>query len=246
MFLTNSWATADIDGGPADVFDPPGGRPRFAVIDLHDLDLRTLRQRPEFGRLLAEYRLGCVCPHGGPCWWVDRHCPAFGAHLTPAQYVRGPVLAFIRSRWGLAPPAVGIQGIGMGGQGALRLAFRHPQTFPVVAAIAPAIDYHEVYGRGTPLDAMYDSKEHCRQDTALMHVPPSGYPPHIFFCADPEDGWYRGCDRLHEKLNALGIPHEADLITSAGGHTDSYLDRFAVRAERFVLSGLERESRRLL
>src|SRR5438874_8311971 len=59
---------------------------------------------------------------------------------------------------------------------------------------------------GTSLGEMYDSKEQCRQDTALMHIHPSEHPPHVFFAIDPEDAdWYRGNDRLHEKLGALGV-----------------------------------------
>ena len=70
---------------------------------------------------------------------------------------------------------------------ALRLAFKHANLFPVVAAIAAAIDYHEIYGQGTPLDTMYDCKEQCRQDTVLLHIHPSHYPPHLFFCIDADD-----------------------------------------------------------
>jgi S-formylglutathione hydrolase len=135
----------------------------------------------------------------------------------------------------------------MGGQGALRLAFKHPHLFPVAAGIASALDYHERYGEGLALDAMYDSKEQCRQDTALMHVPPSNYPPHLFFCIDPDDrAWLRGNDRLHEKLSALGIPHTCDLTTRAGGHSWDYFNAMADRAVRFAVRGLEQESRRLL
>ena len=135
----------------------------------------------------------------------------------------------------------------MGGQGALRLAFKHPELFAAAAALAPAIDCHELYGQGTPLDDMYDSKEQCRQDTVLMHVHPSHFPPHILFCIDPEDvRWYRGNDRLHEKLNALGIPHEIDFTTRAGGHSWDYYNHMAERALGFLFAGLEHESRRLL
>lgn len=135
----------------------------------------------------------------------------------------------------------------MGGQGALRLAFKHADLFPVVAAIAPALEYHQLYGQGSPLDEMYDSKEQCRQDTAIMHLHPSKYPPHIYFCCDPEDGaWYRGCDRLHEKLNALGVPHTADLTTRAGGHSWDHHEAMAEPVTRFLLAALEQESRRLL
>ena len=135
--------------------------------------------------------------------------------MTPERYLLHSVVPFFRERWGLTPRGIGLMGISMGGQGALRLAFKHPDLFPVVAAIAPAIEYHELYGQGTPIDEMYDSKEQCRQDTAPMHIHPSKFPPHIFFCIDPADAaWYRGNDRLHEKLSALGVPHEIDLTTA--------------------------------
>ena len=140
-----------------------------------------------------------------------------------------------------------VLGISMGGQAALRLSFKFPETFAVVASLSSAIEYHELYGQGTPLDDMYDSKEQCRQDTALMHIHPSQFPPHIFFCIDPEDfKWYRGNDRLHEKLNALGVPHAIDFSTQAGGHTWDYYNHMADRAVRFLCAGLEQESRRLL
>ena len=66
-------------------------------------------------------------------------------------------------------------------------------------------------------------------------------------CIDPDDQpWYRGCDRLHEKLNALGVIHTANLQTRAGGHSWDYFDRMADPALRFLAAGLEHESRRLL
>src|SRR5947209_6680638 len=245
--MNGTWTTVDIGGKPADVYEPAAGKPRFGVLHLHGGSLETLRDRPAFTRLFDELKLACVCPHGGRCWWVDRLCPAFDPAVSPERHLTGRVLPFFRQRWGLAPRAVGVQGISMGGQGALRLAFKHPDLFPVVAGIAPALDYHELYGEGTPLDGLYDSKEQCRQDTALMHVPPSGAPPHIFFCIDPDDArWYRGNDRLHEKLAALGIAHELDLNTRAGGHSWEYFNRMAERALRFVNAGLEQEGRRLL
>ena len=245
--MNGTWSSVDIAGRPADVYDPPGpGRPRFGVLHLHAADLATLRGEAAFTRVFDELRLACVCPHGGQSWWVDRVCPDFEPQRTPERYLLEGVLPFFRERWGLQPPSVGLQGVSMGGQGALRLAFRRPDLFPVVAAISPALEYHELYGRGSPLDEMYDSKEQCRQDTAPMHIDPGRYPPHVFFCIDPDDPWSRGCDRLHEKLAALGVPHEVDLTTRAGGHSWDYFNHMAGRVEQFVHAGLEQESRRLL
>jgi S-formylglutathione hydrolase len=244
--MNGTWTRVDLSGKTADLYAPPE-RPRFGVLYLHDDTGETLRDRPVFTRLFDELRLACVCPHGQRSWWADRVCTEFDPQRTAEAYLLHQVLPTFAERWDLGPRAVGITGIGMGGQGALRLAFKHLTRFPVVAAIAASLDYHELYGCGLPLDDMYDSKEQCRQDTAVLHVHPSHYPPHIFFCIDPDDHmWYRGNDRLHEKLSALGIPHTVDLTTRAGGHTWAYFHHVAERAVRFLHAGLEQESRRLL
>lgn len=246
--MNGTWEQVEIAGKPADVYQPPAGaRPRFGVLYLHDLDLVALRDRPAFTQLFAALNLSCVCPHGQRSWWADRVCPEFDPAISAERYLLQSIVPYFHQHWELGPRAVGLLGIGMGGQGALRLAFKHPAEFPVVAAIAPAIEYHELYGQGSPLDDMYDSKEQCRQDTAIMHVPPHHPPPHVFFCIDPEDaGWFRGNDRLHSKLGALGVPHEIDFTTRAGGHSWDYYNHMAGRAVRFLHAGLEQESRRLL
>ncbi len=245
--MSGTWTTIEIAGKPADVFDPPAARPRFGTIFLHGTGLETLRSSAAYTQALAAHGLACVCPHGGVCWWTNRICPEFDPQITAERYLLDRVVPFFQERWQMYPRAIGLQGISMGGQGALRLAFKHGALFPVVAGVSSAIDYHELYGEGTPIDEMYDSKEACRQDTALLHVPPSGYPPHIYFCIDPTDArWIRGNDRLNEKLNALGIPHETDLTTRAGGHSWQYFDHMAPTVQRFIAEHLQEESRRLL
>jgi S-formylglutathione hydrolase len=246
--VNGAWTTLALAGKTVDLYEPPAlGRSRFALVYLHSGEKESLRDRPALTRLLDELTLPCIAPHGDWSWWADRICPEFDTQLTAERFVVDQVVPEARRRWQPGPRGLGIAGISMGGQGALRLAFKHPELFPVVAGISSSLDYHEWYGQGTVLDTLYDSKEQCRQDTALMHIHPHHYPPHIFFCIDPDDArWYRGNDRLHEKLNALGIPHEVDLTTRAGGHAWSYFEHMSPRTLRFVAAGLEQESRRLL
>jgi pimeloyl-ACP methyl ester carboxylesterase len=244
--MNGTWTTPEIGGKTADVYEPPG-HPRFGVLHLHGAGLESLRDRPAFTRLFDELALACVCPRGQRSWWADRICAEFDPQLTPERYLLDRVLPFFRERWGFGPGAIGLQGISMGGQGALRLGFKFPDRFLVVAGISSALDYYERYGQGTPLDDMYETKEQCRQDTAVLHVHPSHYPPHLFFCIDPDDTeWFRGNDRLHEKLTALGIPHEFDFTTRAGGHSWDYFNHMADRIVRFVHAGLQQQGRRLL
>jgi S-formylglutathione hydrolase len=246
--MNGTWTEVEIEGKRADIYEPTrAGPPRFGVLHLHGVGLETLRDRPAFTAPFYELNLVCVCPHGQRCWWGDRICAEFDPHISPEKYVLDEIMPYFQNRWNLAPPAIGLQGISMGGQGALRLAFKNSQLFPAVAAVSAALDYHELYGQGNPLDTLYDSKEQCRQDTALMHIHPSKYPPHIFFGIDPDDErWFRGNDRLHEKLTALGVPHEIDFTTRAGGHSWDYFNAMAHRVVRFVHYGLVQESRRLL
>jgi S-formylglutathione hydrolase len=244
--MPGTWSFYRVADKQIEVYDPPKP-PRFAVIFLHGIGLETLRERPRFTQVLESLNLACACPHGQRSWWVDRVCPEFDPLLTPEKFLLNEVLAFCRERWKLGDRATGLLGISMGGQAALRLAFKHAKIFPVAAGTASAIDYYELYGQGSVLDDMYDSKEQCRQDTATMHVPPFDYPPHIFFAIDPDDdNWFRGNDRLHEKLNALGVPHTFDFTTRAGGHSWQYFDHMAEPTLKFIHSGLEQESRRLL
>jgi S-formylglutathione hydrolase len=234
--MAGSWNTVAIDGREAEVYEPPA-RPRFGILYLHGYAPESLILEPSFTESLAKHRLACVGLSGGDSWWTDRSCPSFHPRLSAERYLLDAVLPFVEQRWGLVAPALGLLGTSMGGQGALRLAFRHPQWFPAAAALSPAIEYYELYGQGTPLDDLYESKEQCRQDAAGLHVSPLRSPAHIFFCVDPDDDpWYRGNDRLHEKLSALGIAHECDLTTRGT----------AERAVQFLAGALEHESRRLL
>lgn len=246
--MSAGWISVEVAGKKVEVFDPLGlARPRFGVLFLHGYGLETLNESPAFTRVLGELNLACLCPHGGRCWWTDRVCAEFDPKVTNERYIVDAIVPFFQQRWVLTPPSIGLLGISMGGQGALRLAFKHPGLFPVVAGISSALDYHELYGQGMVIDSMYTSKEQCRQDSALLHVPPSNYPAFIYFCIDPADTrWYRGNDRLHEKLTALGIEHEVDLTTRSGGHSWEYFDHMAQPALRFIQSGLEQQSRRLV
>src|SRR5262245_32705125 len=121
--MTEGWTSLEIAGKRTDVYDPPGvPKPRFGILHLHGIGLETLHDRPAFTHLFEELQLACVCPHGQRSWWADRICAEFDPQITPERYLLQHVLPFFQERWGLSPRSVGVQGISMGGQGALRLA----------------------------------------------------------------------------------------------------------------------------
>jgi S-formylglutathione hydrolase len=164
------------------------------------------------------------------------------------EYLREDLLPALKESLNVTPPQVGLLGIGMGGQGALMLSYRFPRQFPVVAALAPAIDFHQLVPQDDPLlTEVFGGREWARQHTPILHVHPLNWPPHQFFCCDPTDyAWFDSSDRLRMKLNSIGIPCTCDLDTSGGGHSWNYFNLMMPRAIQFVLDGLERERLRIV
>jgi enterochelin esterase-like enzyme len=238
-----------VGGHPCDLFEP--ARPSeqgYVVIYLHGVHLKRLAENAIFTGEFARHGLRVVAPATKRSWWTDRICAEFDPKLTAERHLLDNVLPFIEERIDARPPRIGLLGTSMGGQGALRFAYKYPQQFPVAAAISPAIDYQQRFDEGDEtLPLMYRDAEAARQDTAILHVHPLNWPRHQFFCCDPTDErWFDSSDRLHMKLASMGIPHECDLTTIAGGHSYDYYDRMAPRAIGFIAAALERERMRLV
>jgi S-formylglutathione hydrolase len=239
------WESVIIGGRSADVFTP-ADRPRFVLVFLSDLDGVTPRDDSTWTALLTAHRLACVCPAGAEAWWLDRVWAPFDPARSAEQYLLDDVIPWPGARFGLPPVAVAAAGVGAGGQGALRLGFRHPERVRVVAGLESYLDFHEVLGRETALDEMYPSRDHCRQDTTVLQIDAHAWPPYVWFACDPDSPWFRGNDRLHEKLSAMGVPHEVDFTSRACGHSWTYYDELAPALVRFVTDSLEKEGRRLV
>jgi S-formylglutathione hydrolase FrmB len=239
------WTLETIGGRSADVFTP-ADRPRFVLLFLPDLDDATLRNNDAWTTQLAANRIACVCPHGGESWWSNRICPSFDVAKSAERFLLDDVVPWTCERFQVSDRSIALAGVGGGGQGALRIAFKYPNRLRAVVSLSGAIDQYELYGRGTCLDEMYPSREHCRQDGAILHVHPSNWPPYIWFACDPDSPWMRGNDRLQEKLRALGAPHTFDFTTRVCGHSWNYYDHLAPAMMRFVVDGLDKESRRLM
>jgi len=241
--MSDGWTRVEIAGKPADVFEPPAAR--FTLLWLQGQNDRGNKPRGSPNPLtgpLNNLHLRCVAPHGGSSWWVDRICPTFDSEITAEKHLLNRVLPWMEECYPASPRSIAVAGIEMGGQGAVRLALKHPKLFRVASSLNGAFDFHELYGRGTPLDAMYESRERCRLDTAILQMHPVDWPSHIWFACDPASPWLRGNDRLHEKLRAYGVPHTSDLETTGA----DYLERMLEPMLRFLINGLEKESRRLM
>lgn len=246
---SGQWQIETVGGHACDVYEPPSPSEHgYVVLYLHGVHLGKLRDYPVYARLFDEHGLRAICPLTQRSWWTDRICEEFDPNVSAEQHVHQRVLPYIEQRWAARPPRIALLGTSMGGQGALRQAYKFPDVFPIVAAISPAIDYHLRYDQGDEtLQQMYKSSEEARQDTAILHVHPLNWPRHQWFCCDPADEtWWDSADRLRMKLSSLGVPHQCDLETTGGGHGFEYYQRMAPAAVRFIVERLEQERLRLV
>lgn len=249
------WSRVTVAGHPCGVFEPPEALPGRAVVMLHDLDGVPWSRSDDLRAAVESAGLPTIAPLTGRSWWLDRIMPAFDRTMSPERFVRDAIVAEIGARFGVQPPGIALLGVGMGGQGALRLAYRHPGVFPIAAAIAPAIDFHlgmrHAADRddGELFDTLWETfgdVERARQDTAILHVHPLNWPRHQWFASSPDDlHWHDGASRLHGKLVALGIPHEAVLEPLPGESEAAFERRMAAAAVTFVVNALDKESRRI-
>lgn len=245
------WSQVEVAGHRCEVFEPAVPNEHgYVVLYLHGVHLGRLSEHDAYTSLLARHGLRAIAPFTARSWWTDRICREFDPNITAARYVTDQIVPYIGQRWDIRPPRIALFGTSMGGQGALRLSFKHPNTFPVVAALSPAIDYQLCYedyhGDYDTLREMYVDAEAARQDTATLHVHPLNWPRNIFFACDPYDWpWIDSAQKLQMKLYALGIPHETELAIEGGGHGFGYYNLMAERVMQFLLARLEHERLRV-
>ena len=241
-------AEITVAGHPCQIYEPPERHPHgWSIVFLHDVDVGGLKGHTAYLEAFARYGIPCIAPLSGRSWWTERIWNDFDPNISTEQFVVDHVLPYVAERWQSQAPRAALLGIGMGGQGALRLSFKYPNKLPIVAAVAPAIDYQlAYYEEEQALRDIYSEPEAARQDTATLHVHPLNWPRNIWFAADPADErWFGSAERLKMKLAALGIPHDADLETSATGQGRNYAELMAPQAVAYLVERLDREQRRL-
>jgi hypothetical protein len=242
------WTTTTIAGHPADLFEPSEPHPVCALLHLCGHDGTTPADSDDWTAALERHGLRCVVPRVGETWWLNRPDTVFDASLPPLAFLRTRVVPWIAERWEVRPPLVGLTGFGVGGQGALQLAYRHAREFPVVAAISPEVDVQFHHGEGTTLDELYPNPEAVRQETAILHVHPLDWPRHQLLLCDPADPWLESHERLTGKLYSSGIPFESETAITTrdpdGAHGEPYVEAVAAKVLAFVAERLDKESRR--
>ena len=147
-----SWSRREQSGWTIELFEPPQPRPSAGLLFLPGHSGKTLINNPAWTQSLEQARLRAACPISGSGWWVEAGERIAGQ--APLAWLYEQVVPALRDWWQLDQTAIAVAGVSLGAQGALGLAYRHAREFPVVAAISPAVDFHELHDgivRDTPV-----------------------------------------------------------------------------------------------
>lgn len=208
-----------------------GGNEQAIALDGEWGRLQDLRRQNLVGEFLV------VAPDGGDTFYINSR----DGNTPYGDFFLREFVPFIEHTYRVRAErsARGITGFSMGGYGALRTAFAHPELFGSVSAHSGALMQSPPVGVsagassgnlgaqllarvfGNPIDrAFWDQNSPfalARKNSAAVAK------MKIYFDCGTEDsyGFYRGASDLHETLDALKIPHEFHLYP--GGHSISYL-----------------------
>src|ERR1700737_4033695 len=208
-----------------------GGNEQSAAVSGEWTELQDLRRDHKVGDFLV------VAPDGWDTFYLNSRD---GKTLYGDFFLR-EFMPFIersyRVRAGRA--ARGITGFSMGGYGALRIGFAHPELFGSVSAHSAALMRDPPQGVtagasagnlaariltnvfGNPIDKKFWDLNSpfllAKKNSALLAK------TKFYFDCGTEDsyGFYHGASELDQSLNTLKIPHEFHLFP--GGHSISYL-----------------------
>jgi S-formylglutathione hydrolase len=172
-----------------------------------------------------------VMPSAGRSFYMDYRD---GSQKWESFIVRD-LLAFMRERYPVAAGREGtfITGVSMGGMGALRIAFKHPELFAAVAGMEPGIEpalayadiklrdrfwrdqslFEEKYGKPVDEDFWADNNP----ATIAQREPDRLKSLGIYLEAGDQDMFFlhHGSEFLHRVLFDSGVSHEYRLVRGA-------------------------------
>ena len=207
------------------------------LIDGGGMNLvEDLREQNQLGEFLI------VTPAGGRSFYINSH----DGRVRYEDFLVQEFLPYIERRYHVRAGRQyrGIAGVSMGGYGALRLAFRHPELFGSASAHSAALveklpNFAKANGQQTVLAQVLGSAFGSPPDLAFWernspftlarNVSRRAGPKIYFDCGTEDDfGFNAGAKAFHELLQSRGIPHEFHLYP--GGHDWKYV------AEHFAAS----------
>lgn len=209
---------------PAGYFDA-GNTDRYPTIYLlhgYSDDYRYYADRMPLDSVATAYQAIIVCPDGRDSWYWDSPVKPgmqmetfFIDDLVPAIDSQFRTIPDPRQR--------AIHGLSMGGQGALRLAFLHPDIWYNAGSMSGGVDitrkeFHKQWRMAERLGEYADNPRRWGEHSVMSIV--QGMTPgqnDIIFCCGTEDFFFDTNNALSKNLNDHRIGHT---YFTAPGHHD--------------------------
>lgn len=183
---------------------------------------KWLEIKPELPEISSMYDMIVVCPDGATAWYWDS---PVDSSLRYETFVSSELVKDIDSRYRTISDKSGraITGYSMGGEGALWLAFRHPEVFGACGSTSGGVDirpFPDNWDIKKSLGEYSDNPENWESHTIASLLPyvKSGMP--IIIDCGTSDFFYPVNERLHEEMLYRNIRHE--YITRPGIHDEPY------------------------
>jgi S-formylglutathione hydrolase FrmB len=234
VFLPASYSAADAKARKYPVLyvlHGLGGNERTFAVDGEWTTLQDLRHANKVGEFLV------VTPDGSDTFYINSR----DGKILYGDFFLREFIPFIERTYRARTVRAGrgITGFSMGGYGALRTAFAHPEMFGSASAHSAALMKQPPQGVsagaaagnpaaelltkvfGDPINQKFWDLNSpfviARKNAAAL------LKMKVYFDCGTEDsfGFYRGASELHEALDSLKIRHEFHLYP--GGHSVSYL-----------------------
>ena len=182
-----------------------------------------IKKVPEIKNYVDEFQLIIVCPDGNyNSWYFDSPVDSTIRYET---YVSTEVPHYIDSAYHTIAEksARAIAGLSMGGQGALSLAWKHPDTFTAAGSMSGVQDlvpWKNHYELTKVLgDTLNNDRFYKNSVVNMVKKIPSEIPAIIFGCG-VSDPFIETNRQLHSELLKLKIPH--NYTERNGSHTWQY------------------------
>lgn len=193
-------------------------------------------------RLAEEHRLVIVTPDGEPHgWYLD-------ATTDPTSqiesYIMDELLADVERRLPVSCTR-GIMGLSMGGNGAIKIALRHPGQFQAAASMSGVVDFTGARIRKAPVKLLgpYEEDVATWEANSAHHLA-RRYPERaaelpLFIACGEDDRWFETNVAFSTELHRLGIPHVFE--GRPGGHSWDYWLEQLPRQLAWMAAQLARE-----
>lgn len=232
------------------IYLPPGyegGTQRYPVIYwLHGLNncestdyfpAKYMEQGIQSGALPATI---IVYPNG---WWCGFYSDSADGRILSETTIIKELIPYIDRTYRTISRREGraIQGMSMGGFGALKFAFKYVEMFSSVVAFAPALVDAEGLAARHPqlLQAMFDGdpqrfagnmpatwlRKHAERIRG--HLP-------IWMICGADDGLLPGIQKMHQLLDELGIEHTLELIPGIAHNLPALAEAVQIRGFAFA------------